>query len=60
MYYCIKGPVAGSVLDVYGGRGVLVAGALLSFIGVLASFFVQNIAILYVTYGIITGKQKCC
>lgn len=53
--YLLMGPLAGSLVNQYGFRKVVIAGALISSLGFVASRFAGSIDVLFFTYGIMGG-----
>jgi len=51
----LSGPVASALTDRYGCRKVTIVGAILASVGFLLSAFTHHIALLYITFGLISG-----
>lgn len=51
----LTGIIAGPLIKKFGWRSVAIAGSILSTIGFVSSSFVNNIYVLYLTYGVMTG-----
>ncbi|XP_064649285.1 monocarboxylate transporter 13-like [Lineus longissimus] len=52
---CLAGPFASFLVGHFGDRKVVIVGGLLAAVGLISSSFVENVYVLMVTYGIITG-----
>ncbi|XP_048242827.1 monocarboxylate transporter 12-B-like isoform X3 [Haliotis rufescens] len=53
--YCITGLVGGGVLERFGCRAMTVAASILTSAGFIFSLFAQNLVLLCVLYGVLTG-----
>lgn len=53
--FFILGIIAGPLIKKFGWRSVAISGSVLSTIGFVSSSFVNNIYLLYFTYGVMTG-----
>ncbi|XP_060068770.1 monocarboxylate transporter 2-like [Ylistrum balloti] len=56
--FCLGAPLAGMVINLVSCRACIICGAFLNLIGFGVSSFVNNIYVLYLTYGIIAGTGQ--
>ena len=54
----LSGPVASALTDRYGCRKMTILGSLLATAGFLLSSVANSIEVLYLTFGIMSGKPK--
>ncbi|XP_069104871.1 monocarboxylate transporter 12-like [Argopecten irradians] len=57
-FFCLSAPLAGVVINTVSCRACIICGACLNLVGFGISSFVNNIYVLYLTYGVIAGTGQ--
>jgi MFS family permease len=53
--YSLSSPVVAKLIDSFGPRAVCISGAVIASLGLLAASFAPSLALVYCTYGLVTG-----
>ena len=64
-YYCysvsltvhVAGFVAGSLVELYGCRKIVISGTVIGALGFILSAFMPHIGFMFITFGILSGKS---
>ena len=56
--YVISGFVSGALVRTYGCRPIMIVGSVLATLGYISSLYAPSIYVLYVTFGVFTGKSR--
>ena len=56
LHFVFPGIIGGSILLRFGIKKTIIAGTLLSSVGLFSSSFATNVYVMYVTFGLLPGK----